>query len=270
MREPAARVREWTCSDQVRATLTHYPSGGRHPAHAHDHTQISFLLSGELCERLGGEYYRASGVARGHKPAGIVHDDEWGPGGALIFTVRLHDPRTERQRPAQRAGWAPVRNPRLVSRLVGLFTSDMYPQQREELLDDLLGGDFEPPPLRGDPPLWLKGARDAIAEVPQRALIQDVAREAGIHRVQLSRMFHRFYGIPPSLFRQRMLVARAVAGLVRSNGTLSDVAAEAGFYDQAHLTRSLRRDTGLTPGQVRALFASATSVQAPGSRSVIG
>jgi transcriptional regulator GlxA family with amidase domain len=41
------------------------------------------------------------------------------------------------------------------------------------------------------------------------------------------------------------------------------VAVDAGFYDQAHLTRSLRRHTGLTPRHLRKLFERATSVQAP-------
>jgi AraC-like DNA-binding protein len=147
--------------------------------------------------------------------------------------------------------------------MVRLFTSDVEIAHREELLHDLLGVEHDLEPMTGDPPLWLKRAREAIAEVPEKLFIQEVAREAGVHRVQLSRMFHRFYGIPPSLFRHRALIARAVDGLVRSDARVSDIAAEAGFYDQAHLTRSLRRDTGLTPGFLRTLFATATSVQAP-------
>jgi transcriptional regulator GlxA family with amidase domain len=54
-----------------------------------------------------------------------------------------------------------------------------------------------------------------------------------------------------------------VTGLVRSDAAVSDVAADAGFYDQAHLTRALRRDSGLTPRHLRMLFSTATSVQAP-------
>jgi AraC-like DNA-binding protein len=32
-------------------------------------------------------------------------------------------------------------------------------------------------------------------------------------------------------------------------GALADVAAETGFYDQAHMTRRFRQDFGGTPGQ---------------------
>jgi len=267
----AKKLREWTCSNQVRVTLTYYPSEGRHSSHVHDHTQISFLICGEVRERLGVEYYLQSGVARAIKPWGLAHEDEWGSDGALFFTVHLHDPASAWQQFAVQPNWAAVRRPDVVSRLVRLFTSDLEFAHREELLHDLLSGEAALPGVeanlpseRADPPPWLKRGRDMIAEDPEQLLIHEVAHEAGVHRVQLSRMFQRFYGMPPSLFRQRTLVARAVALLGRSDASLSEVAAEAGFCDQAHLTRSLRRDTGLTPRHLRELFATATSVQSPG------
>jgi len=38
---------------------------------------------------------------------------------------------------------------------------------------------------------------------------------------------------------------------ILSGQALADVAAEVGFYDQAHLTRRFRRFLGTTPGQYR-------------------
>lgn len=46
--------------------------------------------------------------------------------------------------------------------------------------------------------------------------------------------------------------ARGAVRLLRAGGTPADVAHDAGYCDQAHLTRSLRRLVGQTPGQVAA------------------
>ncbi|HVH12448.1 MAG TPA: helix-turn-helix domain-containing protein, partial [Longimicrobium sp.] len=54
---------------------------------------------------------------------------------------------------------------------------------------------------------------------------------------------------------------------VASSGLpLARVALEAGFADQAHLTRELRRETGITPGALRRV-ASLPATPPPGSRS---
>jgi AraC family transcriptional regulator len=41
----------------------------------------------------------------------------------------------------------------------------------------------------------------------------------------------------------------------RSRRPLCDIAVDCGFYDQTHLGRLLKRELGLTPGEVRAAAA---------------
>jgi AraC-like DNA-binding protein len=52
-------------------------------------------------------------------------------------------------------------------------------------------------------------------------------------------------------------VRRAIGPLARPEIPLREVALEAGFYDQSHMTRVFRRITGRTPGAHRALMAAA-------------
>jgi hypothetical protein len=76
-------------SPSMSPSLTHYPAAGSQPRHDHAEGHVSFLLAGTILERLDGREYRVQGVARGTKPPGEAHQNEWGMGGALILTIKL-------------------------------------------------------------------------------------------------------------------------------------------------------------------------------------
>jgi AraC-like DNA-binding protein len=90
------------------------------------------------------------------------------------------------------------------------------------------------------------------------------AAEIGSGVTQAARAFSTTFGIPPSAYRlgRRLEVARD--RIVRGQ-PLADVAAELGFYDQAHLARHFKRLYGATPGGVRRAGASATKNGRPSS-----
>jgi AraC-like DNA-binding protein len=244
--------RAWRCPGGLGATLTHYPGAGNHPLHAHDHLQVSFLLAGELIEEVEGREHFACAGGRGHKPAGARHRDSWGPQGVLMFTLRLWAPQ-ELWEP----GWIAGGTPAGIASLVRIFAQEVDPGRREEAATDLLAGVPHATCARGDPPPWLERARESIHDAPQLLHIGQAAGEGGVNPAHLSRMFRRFYGMPPSIYRRRVLLARAASALVRSNVPLAQVAVQAGFFDQAHLSRVMRAEIGLTPGQARALLTGA-------------
>jgi AraC-like DNA-binding protein len=79
----------------------------------------------------------------------------------------------------------------------------------------------------------------------------DLAAAAGCSRYAAYRAFTQAYGLAPSDY-QRQLRVRAARRLLGAGVTPSQAAAEAGFADQAHLTRWFRRYYGVTPGAYRA------------------
>ncbi|MFJ7494401.1 AraC family transcriptional regulator [Streptomyces sp. NPDC097727] len=78
----------------------------------------------------------------------------------------------------------------------------------------------------------------------------EVARVAGCSRFTLYRGFRAAYGFAPSDY-QRDLRLRRARTLLAEGTAPSTAAAEAGFADQAHLTRWFTRTYGVTPAAYR-------------------
>jgi AraC-like DNA-binding protein len=76
----------------------------------------------------------------------------------------------------------------------------------------------------------------------------------GLTRYELARQFRLTLGTSPHryLLARRLDLARQ---RMRAGRPLADVAAEAGFADQAHFTRTFKATFGLTPARYRALRA---------------
>ena len=79
----------------------------------------------------------------------------------------------------------------------------------------------------------------------------DLAAAAGCSRYAAYRAFRQAYGLSPSDY-QRQLRMQTARRLLSAGGAPAQVAADAGFADQAHLTRWFRRYYGVTPGAYRA------------------
>jgi AraC-like DNA-binding protein len=78
----------------------------------------------------------------------------------------------------------------------------------------------------------------------------DLAAAAGCSRYAAYRAFRQAYGLSPSDY-QRQLRVRTARRLLSTGAGPAQVAADAGFADQAHLTRWFRRYYGVTPGAYR-------------------
>ncbi|WP_089009859.1 helix-turn-helix transcriptional regulator [Micromonospora viridifaciens] len=91
------------------------------------------------------------------------------------------------------------------------------------------------------------GHPDAVGLLP-------LARALGVSPYRLSREFQALVGVPLTRYRNRLRVERVLDRLEEGVASLSELAAELGFADQAHLTRTVRAHLGHTPGQLRRLL----------------
>jgi len=84
-----------------------------------------------------------------------------------------------------------------------------------------------------------------------RARIGELADRLGLAREAMSRGFSRVYGVSPVAYRNELRARRAALQILSSDGRLCDIAADAGFADQAHMTREVRALTGRPPASLR-------------------
>lgn len=95
----------------------------------------------------------------------------------------------------------------------------------------------------------IRRARERIDADPATAVtLIELAREAGLSRYQLIRAFARELGLTPHAYILQRRIALAQR-LIRTGRDLAEVATEAGFCDQSHLTRWFVRQFGVTPGR---------------------
>ncbi len=217
-----------------RTTISWYEPGETHRAHRHGEAQVSCLLAGDYAEDSPAGPREAFGAVVSVKPAGFEHENRFGGDGALILSTALPDgPFVE----AYRIGRAGAARGLLAAGPAGLA------RLCAGLLD--AGTDARPAP-------WVPEARLRLAAGEASAR---VARDLGLHPVRFAALFRAACQEPPSAWRQGRRLSRAVAGVVAGRRRLADLAAEAGFADQAHMTRVMTAATGFSPGALRRLFA---------------
>jgi len=88
------------------------------------------------------------------------------------------------------------------------------------------------------------------ANLTEKIGLDALAQHVGLSRYHLLRLFRDSTGLPPHAFQNQLRVDLAKS-LLAKGLAISRVAVEAGFSDQAHLTRVFRQYTGATPRQYR-------------------
>lgn len=232
-----------------------YAPGERHAPHTDPHSRISFLLRGGYREES-----RAGAIRMGPgdvllKAHGAEHEDLFGEDGALLVALEF-------------IGDDPFCTPRFWRRSADIFAL----RHATAFLEAALAGDGAAVAAAGadlvaaqaedrrraEPPPWLSRLKQELEQASLAAAdVAAHARAAGAHVAHVSRLFRRCYGVSITEYAQGHSVRRAIAALAAPDIPLSQVALDAGFYDQSHMGRVFRRVTGRTPGAHRALFAAA-------------
>lgn len=127
------------------------------------------------------------------------------------------------------------------------------------LTDELAGlGDFRPRAQafdrhllampRGYPldRLAVRATQLLAAGEPDEARVRAVARTLGLSERQMERRFAVATGLTPAVYR-RVLRFRRLLEIRESGQDWAGAAAEAGYYDQPHMTREFTRFTGVSP-----------------------
>ena len=99
---------------------------------------------------------------------------------------------------------------------------------------------------------WVGRVIDIVeADLARAPSLGRLAAEIGVHPAHLSRAFRRIHGETIGDYVRRRRVEEAERALADETRSLADIAASAGFSDQAHFTRVFRRHFGVSPGARR-------------------
>jgi AraC family transcriptional regulator len=266
---------QWTPRDQsgrmqilgdgLRLVVTEYQPGERMAPHWHPSTQVSMVLRGSVQEGVGGREEQGTVGAVVVKPAGIVHRNLFGPAPVRILSLNVEPAAEQAGRwTAALQGWRWMEGGpagRALWRL--LSTARAEPEMGSRLLADCLWEVVDALAEDGTPrspsraPAWLRSVRDRLHDCAGAAPpVRELADAAGVHPVYLARAFRRAYGAPVTEYARRLRVRAAADRVASTDLPLVRIALEAGFADQAHLTRELRRETGLPPGALRRAAAT--------------
>lgn len=117
-------------------------------------------------------------------------------------------------------------------------------EERLARLDVSFGG-FAVPELSPEA-AWLRRQLDASNG---QARVEPLMDETGRSRRYVTQCFGREFGVPPKTYARLRRFRHATSLLSESAGgrTVADVAMEAGYYDQSHLTREFTALAGMTP-----------------------
>ncbi len=100
-------------------------------------------------------------------------------------------------------------------------------------------------------------AVDRIRGSDGRVVIADLARELGFSRKHLAALFQDQVGVTPKLYAELTRFERVAESLKGPTPPRwASLAQRFGFADQAHLGRSMKRFSGLTPRELQALLGA--------------
>lgn len=224
-----------------------YRSGLRMPRHAHDYSNVSIVVAGEIDESCGGGEYRGHPFSVVFKPAGSEHENRVGGAGARVLSIELRRNGLPTDRP-----WRWFDQPEIVRTAIALVRAQSA-SELEARGFELLAEVFT---KRGGAaaPAWMAdvtGILDSRFDEPLR--FDAIARQVGVHPVYLSRAFQRYAGRSMQQYVRALRLRRARQLLATRGPTITDIAADCGFADSSHLCRTFSDLLDVTPKVYRRL-----------------
>lgn len=237
-----------------------YAPSSRVTSHSHPAPAIGIMLEGALTHVAAHQSHLCRPFTVVIKPAGESHHNDVHAAGGRGLFVELH-PHTVSS--LGRFASALGRSAHFDGGLIGALASrvdrelrlmdDVTPLALEGLVLDLVA-EVARSTARGlcESPGWLNRVhqriRDEFTRVP---LLSALAADAGVSPGHLARTFRRHYGMSVGQFVRSVRLEYTAGQLRHGTRAVADIAAEAGFCDQSHLTRAFQRYTGDTPGVFR-------------------
>jgi AraC family transcriptional regulator len=269
MKLPAGRfygqhaLSRFVASAGVKLIESHYAGDTRLPTHSHELAHFCIVIEGSYRERCGSrEHHRAPSSVL-FQPAGFTHAEEHhGSGRHLILEVEPRWTSADADHDLVLDQPATLGDDRVIDLTQRLCREAHRTDPESETMIEaafleLLAETSRALRAGGDVPIpaWLDDARDFIhGHIGETLAIRRIARAVGIHPVHLARSFRARFHMTVGEYIRCLRVRRACHDLVHTNDSLAEIAARAGFSDPSHMTRTVKRHTGVVPSRYRIRF----------------
>jgi AraC family transcriptional regulator len=100
-------------------------------------------------------------------------------------------------------------------------------------------------------PLLFRAMSYIHAHLGEQVSVDDIARATGVDARRFTRLFKKMAGVPPRRYLTQARIERVKELMHNSEKNLTQIAVEAGFADQSHMTNVFRRYAGMTPKAFR-------------------
>jgi AraC family transcriptional regulator len=245
-------------------TLSEYECapGAIIPEHSHHQTFMSFVLNG------GWQEWYGAGKSRVRRPhtlaihaAGEVHSEQIGEEGSRAFHVEFSEDWLGNlgDHAAALGGSLHFESGPLIWLALRLYAEFRRPEAHSglviegivlESIGELSRKTSTMP--RQQAPAWLLRVDEILRLRFRKQLsLPAIAKEVRVHPVHLARTFRRYFNCSIGERLRDLRVQCACRELAASDRPLAEIAISAGFCDQSHLSRAIRRRTGLTPSVLR-------------------
>jgi AraC family transcriptional regulator len=237
-----------------RITETSYSANTALAMHQHESAYLSFLLSGTYVEYCGlRETACSSGTVIWHPPKD-AHADRFHNGGGHLINLEISEAwmRAAAQELKPDSGTRTFCGGLPFSLGLRLYRElQAKTNAVEDLANELLSFFFTgPADLK--PPAWFRQALELARDTYDHPLsLTVIAHEIGVHPVHLARSSRRFLGCTFGDHLAKVRLRRAFELLLISKNSIVSVAHASGFADHAHLCRTFKKSTGLTPSAFR-------------------
>ena len=246
-------------------TETVYAPTVKLPVHSHEAAYFCFVLEGDFTEYYGRRSRLCRPLTLVFHPAGEKHSDYFHTG-TRCFNIQMNAQWFERVRRHSKVINAPadfcdVWLSSLAARLYreSCEFDNLSPLVVEGLTLEILAESSRRRFAKSEshPPRWLRQAREILDErFDENLTLIALSELVGVHPVHLAREFRRFYRSTVGEYVRRRRVEIACRQISTTDSPLSEIALAAGFFDQSHFARTLKKFTGLSPSEYRAAFRS--------------
>ncbi len=234
------------------------------PTHAHQNAYFCFVKLGHFAERYGSQVRQCQPSMLVFHPPEERHSERIESPRSVSFNIELDQrwllPHAATARLAMEpavlrgAEWQGI-----VHRLYREFQDPDHvtPLSVQGLTLQLLAGLARSSMSSTKVPTWVKRVQqlihDRMLELLDTATLAQVAE---VHPVYLVQAFRKYVGATPGDYQRQLRLQWACEQLQHTTQPIADIALRAGFADQSHLARHLKRLTGFTPGAYRRNAAS--------------